>query len=96
MSIGSTKNQDRAGQRASVIFKVRSGAITAEEGARLLLTDREAACHRTKTAMFWALRFCVAESKKASPCGKAFYSYAASQNRTVDTRIFSPLLYRLS
>jgi len=41
MNNGSTENQDRARQRASVIFKVRSGAITAEEGARLLGVSRK-------------------------------------------------------
>ena len=41
MSNGSTENQDRARQRAAIIFKVRSGAITAVEGARLLGVSRK-------------------------------------------------------
>jgi len=41
MSKGSTEKGDMARLRASVIFKVRSGQITAEEGARLLGVSRK-------------------------------------------------------
>lgn len=39
--MGDSKDKDRARQRAAVVFAVRSGQITAEEGARRLGVSRK-------------------------------------------------------
>jgi hypothetical protein len=45
--------------------------------------------------LFWVLPLCCSIAYTASN-GKAFESGGLGRNRTIDTRIFNPLLYQLS